>query len=409
MGRSGHRARIREPHVRKIIPAVVAGTVVLAVAGTTAGYAALDKDVTLSVDGSAVDVSTMAGTVGEVLYDQGIALGEHDVVAPAADTRLRDGTRIAVRYGRPLTVTVDGRTQTYWTTATTVDEALARLPIPAKGAAISTSRSAPIGRAGLSFRIGTAKIVTLETGGAARPLRTTAVTVGAALAAAGIEPDADDQVVPAAGTALRSGAKVRVVRVDVTSVTKRTRVAFRTVKKRTDTLTQGDTTVDQQGRRGIRTTIYREVRHDGAVRSRTKVSSSVTTPARDEVVLVGTRDPSASTDPAPSTDPSPSTNTDTSKGSGNDSGSSRSSGGSSRGNTVWDRLAQCESGQRWNVDTGNGYYGGLQFAKDTWRAYGGTGLASEHTREEQIAIAKKVQADVGWGAWPACSRKLGLR
>jgi hypothetical protein len=76
---------------------------------------------------------------------------------------------------------------------------------------------------------------------------------------------------------------------------------------------------------------------------------------------------------------------------------------------VWDKLAQCESGGNWSINTGNGYYGGLQFSLSTWRAYGGSGLPSNASREQQIAIAKKVQADAGWGAWPACSRKIGLR
>jgi hypothetical protein len=76
---------------------------------------------------------------------------------------------------------------------------------------------------------------------------------------------------------------------------------------------------------------------------------------------------------------------------------------------VWDQIAQCESGGRWNTNTGNGYSGGLQFAPSTWRAYGGKGSASGASREEQIAVAEKVVARQGWGAWPACSRKVSAR
>jgi hypothetical protein len=79
------------------------------------------------------------------------------------------------------------------------------------------------------------------------------------------------------------------------------------------------------------------------------------------------------------------------------------------GATDWDAIAACESGGNWAINTGNGYYGGLQFSLSTWHAYGGSGLPSSHSREEQIAIAKKVQAAAGWGQWPACSRKAGLR
>lgn len=76
----------------------------------------------------------------------------------------------------------------------------------------------------------------------------------------------------------------------------------------------------------------------------------------------------------------------------------------------WDRLAQCESTQNWDANTGNGFKGGLQFTDSTWRAYGGhkyAPTADQASRAEQIAVAEKVQKGQGWGAWPACSRKLG--
>ena len=81
--------------------------------------------------------------------------------------------------------------------------------------------------------------------------------------------------------------------------------------------------------------------------------------------------------------------------------------------TNWDAIAQCESGGNWSTSTGNGYYGGLQFDAGTWRAFGGgtyAALPSQASREEQIAVAEKVRDSRGggYGAWPACSRKLGL-
>ena len=78
----------------------------------------------------------------------------------------------------------------------------------------------------------------------------------------------------------------------------------------------------------------------------------------------------------------------------------------------WDRLAHCESGGRWHVSTGNGYYGGLQFSAGTWRAFGGgkyAPLAHQASRTQQIRIAERVQNAQGWGAWPSCSRQIGLR
>jgi hypothetical protein len=75
----------------------------------------------------------------------------------------------------------------------------------------------------------------------------------------------------------------------------------------------------------------------------------------------------------------------------------------------WDRLAHCESSGNWAADTGNGFSGGLQFTRSTWRAYGGHGEARDATRHEQITVAERVLADQGWDAWPACSAKLGLQ
>jgi Transglycosylase-like domain len=83
-----------------------------------------------------------------------------------------------------------------------------------------------------------------------------------------------------------------------------------------------------------------------------------------------------------------------------------------RSTGVWDRIAQCESGGNWSINVGNGYYGGLQMLGATWRNYGGTVFAPRAdlaTRAQQIVVAERIKADVGYGAWPACSRKLGLR
>ena len=75
---------------------------------------------------------------------------------------------------------------------------------------------------------------------------------------------------------------------------------------------------------------------------------------------------------------------------------------------TWDAIAQCESGGNWAINTGNGYSGGLQFSPGTWAAYGGTGAPENASREQQIAVAERVQAGQGWGAWPSCSAQLGL-
>lgn len=78
-------------------------------------------------------------------------------------------------------------------------------------------------------------------------------------------------------------------------------------------------------------------------------------------------------------------------------------------NGVWDRLAQCESSGNWSINTGNGYYGGLQFSLSSWQAVGGSGYPHQASKAEQIARAEQLLARQGWGAWPACTAKLGIR
>ena len=366
--------------MRKIIPAAIAGATALAVAGGTLGYVTANKDVTLSVDGQARNLTTTSGTVGDFLGAKGIVLGEHDVVAPAPDTTLADGTRIAVQYGRQVRLTVDGKEQRFWTTATTVEDALKSRRLDPAAGDLSTSRSAAIGREGLELALATRKTIEVKTGTTERRLQTTAQTVGEALAQAKIKVDQDDITSRSASARLTNGMRLTVIDVDTKMVTKRRDVDYETINKNTAKLDRGENKIDRRGKTGIRTIVYREVRRDGKLASRKMISSKITKDPVDKVVLVGTKE------------------------------SAPAGGGSTPGNSVWDRLAQCETGQRWNTDSVPGYSGGLGFAHSSWTAYGGSGSrAAGHSREEQIAVAKRILADVGWGAWPACSIKLGLR
>jgi uncharacterized protein YabE (DUF348 family) len=382
--------------VRKIIPAVAAGVTALAVAGGTFGYVTLDKAVALSVDGDVSQVQTMEPTVGELLEKQGIQVGEHDVVVPAADTRLVEGTAIAVNYGRLVTITVDGAAQQIWTTATSVDRALDELGVDTTGADVKPALATEVGRDGLAVDIATAKTVTIVAAGKKRNVTTTAQTVAGALTAAKIKVDGNDKLSIKPTAKLVDGAAVRYVRVTESTVTRKVGVAYKTVRRETKKLEKGDTEVDRSGVKGVRTLTYQVVRHDGKTVSKKRTSDKVTKKPVNRVLLVGTK-------PKPKPKPQPKSKSSTKSGGGSTPSASVASG------SVWDRLAQCESGGNWSINTGNGYYGGLQFSASTWRAYGGSGLPHQNSRAQQIAIAQKLQAAAGWGQWPACSSKLGLR
>ena len=374
--------------MRKIIPVVAAGATALALAGTTFGYANLNKSITLSVDGQSTEVRTSADTVGALLRSRGIEVNGHDVVAPNLDAKVEDGTRVAVKFGREVTFTIDGAAQTIWTTATTVEDALAALGLNLSGAELSTSRSSGIGREGLTIVIATQKKIIIIDAGKKRTITTTGQTLADALLAAKIKVDEDDKLSASPKTRLVDGAKFTFTDVEIKSKNKKLGVDFDTVRKESSKLKKGVTKIDTPGERGVRMVTYKIVRHNGKIVERTKIKSKLIDKPVTEVILVGTKKP---------------TTTKKSSGGGSSTPSSTPSG------SVWDKLAQCESGGNWSINTGNGYYGGLQFSLSTWRAYGGSGLPSSASREEQIAIAKKLQADAGWGAWPACSSKLGLR
>ncbi|HEX8487378.1 MAG TPA: transglycosylase family protein, partial [Propionibacteriaceae bacterium] len=243
--------------------------------------------------------------------------------------------------------------------------------------------------------VATMKTVTLDAAGKKQQVRTTARTVADVLKAAKITVDRDDKLSVRPTAAITNGAAFTYTKVDVAKVTKKKDIDYDTVTKRTSKLKKGVTKVDTSGRTGERTLTYREVSHNGKVVSTKKTASEVTDKPRTKVVLVGTK-------------VTPKKETSSSSSSSNSSSNSSSAPSVSSG-SVWDRLAQCESGGNWSINTGNGYYGGLQFSKSTWAAYGGSGMPNNASRNQQIAIAKKVQAGQGWGAWPGCTAKLGIR
>jgi uncharacterized protein YabE (DUF348 family) len=366
---------------RKHLTAGLAGVVVLAVATTTAGYRMMSDQVTLNVDGKTQHVRTFAHTVGDVLDDRGIHLGAHDAVLPSADSPLVDGSQITVRFGRPLHVAVDGAQRTYWTTAGTVSSALGQLGMRYPGAALSMSRSATIDREGAALRIVTPKRITVKVGDARPRQRVVAAFDGRdALHRLGVRFDANDRVTPADGHLLRQGDKVVLTRVAVQQrAVKGERMPYPTVRREDSSLARGTTTTVRPGRAGVRDVVYKVFRRNGEVVKRTVLSQHVLTAPRAAIVKVGTKAPT----------PAPAART-------NYAG----------GNSAWDRIAACESGGNWAANTGNGYYGGLQFSLGTWHAYGGSGRPDQHSRAEQIAIAEKVRAaEGGYGAWPVCGKR----
>ena len=362
--------------------ATLVGIVVAAVAGTTVGYAALTKDVTLTLDGRTTQVSAIGDTVGDVLAAEGIDLTDKDLVAPGTDEPVSDGSAIAVQFGRPLELSVDGESRTYWVNSTNVASALGEIGRRFDGADLSTSRSSSIGRTGLTLAVVTPKVVRIKLGG--KQLRTkkvTAMTVADVLESMDFDVDRHDKVSPSLTTEITDGDKVVVTDIRIATRKVAREVIDAPVVEREDaTMLEGEQEVVQPGRDGARKVTYRLRFVNGELVARKVVTASVSRKPVATIVAIGTKEePEAVVDNFAS------------------------------GSTVWDALAKCESGGNWGINTGNGYYGGLQFNLGTWRAYGGTGYPHQNSREAQIAVATRLRdATGGYGSWPSCSSKLGL-
>ena len=197
------------------------------------------------------------------------------------------------------------------------------------------------------------------------------------------------------------------------------------VQQESSDLSEGETKVATAGVDGVVRTTYEVTTVGGKEVSRTPVAQVVVTQKVDEVVLVGTgAAKKQESKPDQSQGQSQSQGQAQSQGQGQTQAPSESSGGSGgsasgggAGATgggagddgVWAQLAQCESGGNPKTNTGNGFYGMYQFTLETWQSLGGTGYPYEADAATQTAMAKKLQAQAGWGQWPGCADKLGLR
>ena len=189
------------------------------------------------------------------------------------------------------------------------------------------------------------------------------------------------------------------------------------VQQENGDLSEGETKVATAGVDGVVRTTYEVTTVGGKEVSRTPVAQVVVTQKVDEVVLVGTGtakkqeskpDQSQSQEQSQAQSQGQAPAPSQSAG-GSASGGSTGATGGEVGDDVWAKLAQCESGGKPETNTGNGFYGMYQFTLETWQSLGGTGYPHEADAATQTAMAKKLQAQAGWGQWPGCADKLGLR
>jgi resuscitation-promoting factor RpfB len=397
--------------LRKPVLVGIAALVVALVAGGSV-VAAAHKTVSVTVDGQQQEVGTLAGSVEGALDSAGLTISEHDTVAPSVDTAISDGSQIVVERGRLLTLTIDGQTREVWTTATTVEEALAELGQNPAAFKLSADRSREIPVDGLAVTADTLFNASVSVAGAAATtVQSSAKTVGDFLTEQAIVLGPEDLVEPAATTPLSNGLTIAVTRVVTSTVTEDAEVAQPADQQVEDSsLAAGSSTVTQQGSPGKDSVTYSVRTVNGAEAAKMEVSRTNVTPAVASVNTVGTKQAatrststgSSSTDSSSSSSGSSSAAEDTSSSS--DSGSSAAPVSSGSSGINWDGIANCESTNNWSINTGNGYYGGLQFDMGTWLSNGGGQYAPRAdlaTREQQIAVAETTAASRGTSPW-AC-------
>lgn len=363
----------RSPILRAL---VLATLLALIFAGSAA--VAMHKTVTLTVDGASMTVPTMKSRVIDVVKENGFDVGERDDLFPAADTPVHQSDTIVLRRSRPLEISTDGGgTEQVWTTASTVQEALAQLRMTDK-APLAASRGSRVPLGGMALPVVSPKTVQLDDGGAVRTVRLAAPNVAALLDAAGAPLQQSDIVNPAPSAAIVDGMRITVTRVRIEKVTERLPLAPNNQQIPDVTLNMSRQVVEDPGMPGSQDVTFAVARVNGIETGRMPVANVIVVPARDGVLRIGAK---------------PGTEVPAVSSPGQ-----------------WDALARCEAGGNWAINTGNGFFGGVQFDQNTWERNGGLRYAQRAdlaTREEQIAIAEVTRARQGWGAWPVCSGRIG--
>lgn len=340
----------------------------------------MKKDIVLDVNGEEITLTTYAGDVAGALEQAGVRVQDRDLVAPSPVTHLADGERVTVRSAKQVAVVIDGQPTRVTSTALTVDELVQEFGGVAAGDKLSAPADQRIPLDGFTLDVVTPKIVKLDNAGKVTYTQVAAGTVADVLKNAGIEVDGDDKVEPALDDRVADNTAITVVHVDNETVNATEDFTPQPTYVDDPEMTKGEEKEEKPATPGKREVTKQIRKENGKVVAETVVKEKELAPATAAVVKRGTKEKPA----APAV----------------------------ANGSVWDAIAQCESTGNWAINTGNGFSGGLQFTPSTWLAFGGgqyAPMAYMATREQQIAVAEKVQAAQGWGAWPACTAKLGMR
>jgi uncharacterized protein YabE (DUF348 family) len=276
--------RSRSSRLRQV--AVHVGVLAI-VAGGTSAFAVMHKTVMVDVDGHVVSKSAFGRTVGDVLAGSGVPVASRDRVQPPVDSVASDGEEIVVRHARLLTLEIDGRSETVWTTALTVGEALDALGSRTAGARTSASRSQPLGRDGALLRLSTAKTIHVVDDATTSDMTTNASTVRDALREMGVVLGASDRVSVPLDTTLVDGVVIAVSRVTTTSGTQTVVAPYATQQVNDPKLPAGTKVVAQVGHSGTAIVTYLADLIGGQEVARRVLSRVLVSDPIDQIIRVG--------------------------------------------------------------------------------------------------------------------------
>ncbi len=298
------------------------------------------------------------------------------------------GVATASSLQKEVTLVVDGQTVHVNGYVSTVGDVLAKRSVALEGKdTVQPSAETQVkdGETITVTRI-RAKQVTMAHDGTTSTLTTFSSTVAGALYDAGVSINVTDRVSPEITDPLADAQTITVKRVVITSAQTTEPIVFTSSNVKDATIAKGTQKVTTPGANGVKTSTYQVVTVDGVEEPRTLVSQTET-PATSQVTSVGTK--VATTAPTATTAAPVATSTST-------------AGLDLSNAAMWDKVAQCESGGNWHINTGNGYYGGLQFLTSTWLAHGGGQFAPRAdlaSREQQITVANRIYATSGLSQW----------
>ena len=394
--------------------------VITGLVGGTGAVVTMNKPVTLEVNGQAEEIRTFGGTVGDILDSHEIDVDKRDQVKPGVGTKVDRDMTITVNTAKKVALSVDGKETNEWTNANTVGQALADLGVDAKGADLNAKASQRLKEEGNDIDVTTSKDLTVVADGKDHKVSAAVGTAKEALKDTGVKLDKDDFLSVPMSAEVSDGQVLTVNRVKNDTVKDKQPIKAEVETKKSDSLYEGETKVETEGKDGEKQVTYKVKTINGEEVKKEKKDEKVLSEPKTKVVIQGTK---KKEEPADTGGSDSGDSGDSGSGDSGDSGgdsSTGSGGGSGSGGgdmstaeikamlggpgSKWYQIAECESNfnPRAVNQSNNAHFGLFQFKLATWEAMGGSGNPIDASPQEQFDRAKKLQAQEGWGQW-ACA------